>query len=367
MRALLSVASLAPSYGGPARTVARLADGLADLDLDVALWAPDGSAATTPFLRVASQVQRYPQAPPPVQASDQPDIVFDSGLWLPYNHRLARLARQCAVPRIVSTRGMLEPWALRHRWAKKRIAWYVYQRRDLQAARAIHVTSEQEAEGVRQAGLTAPVAIVPHGVDIPEALPTGERPAIRRALFLSRIHPVKGLPLLVDAWARVRPAGWELVLAGPDEEGHRADMQRQIDAAGLTNTIQFVGSVSDDAKWPLLASADLFVLPSHSENFGLVVAEALGAGVPVLTTTGTPWREIEHHASGWRVAPDVDALAGALANATACDRPTLEEMGKRGRALVLDRYSWYDAAHKMTAVFAWALGMGDRPPTLHFD
>ena len=151
----------------------------------------------------------------------RPESCMIMGLWLPSNHAAARAARRAGRPFIVSTRGMLAPWSLaQSRW-KKRFGWTLYQRRDLHSAALFHATAEQEAEDVRRVGLRQPVALIPNGVDLPGRYGT-DRPKgeARQALFLSRIHPKKGLLNLVQAWAAVRPEGWELVLAGPDADGH---------------------------------------------------------------------------------------------------------------------------------------------------
>lgn len=266
-----------------------------------------------------------------------------------------------------STRGMLEPWALAHKRWKKRMAWPLYQRADLAKAAVLHATSEAEAVSIRRAGLRVPVAVIPNGVDVPENLPERNRGEVRRALFLSRLYPVKGLPLLVEAWGRLRPIGWELVIAGPDEGGHRAHVERLVRDAGLTDAVTFAGPVADADKWALYRTADLFVLPTHSENFGLVVAEALGAGVPVLTTTGAPWRELETHGCGWWTEVSVDALAEALVQATQTPRADLDAMGERGQALVRERYGWDDAARHMKAVYEWVLSGGPQPSCLYLD
>ena len=261
---------------------------------------------------------------------------------------------------------MLSEWALNAKRAKKRVAWFLYQRRALQTAAAFQATAEAEAEDVRRLGLRQPVAVIPHGVQMPPSdggatSPLGPGGGARTALFLSRVHPKKGLPHLVSAWDAVRPEGWRLVIAGPDEAGHRVEIERQVAAAGLDDAVRFEGPVGDDDKWELYRSADLFVLPTHSENFGIVVAEALAAGLPAITTHGAPWRALETHRCGWWVPIGAEPFAAALRDATSAPPEVLRDMGARGRDYVHQNLSWDRTAADHLALYRWLLGSAPRP------
>lgn len=360
--------SLHASHGGPPRTVTALAETLGRDGASVRLVAvrdgtdddlilPDPDAVRVSLVAPGRGESSRVRA---AVAAGAPDLVHDHGLWLPFNHAVARAARE--TPRVVSTRGMLEPWARRHRWLKKRAAWAVFQRRDLARASVFHATAESEADHLGALGLGRPVAVIPNGVAIPaeSAAAVRDPERTRRAVFLSRVHPKKGLPLLLDAWAQVAPAGWELVVAGPDEGGHRAELEAQARRLGVP--ARFVGPVADADKWDLYRSADLFVLPTYSENFGVVVAEALAAGVPALTTTGTPWAALAEHACGWVVEPAVRPLRDALAAAVALPDAERAAMGARGRALVAARFGWPAIARDMAEVYDWVLGRRSSPP-----
>jgi glycosyltransferase involved in cell wall biosynthesis len=149
-------------------------------------------------------------------------------------------------------------------------------------------------------------------------------------LFMSRLHPSKGLLMLVDAIAQLRPTDWQVTIAGPDEAGHRQEVENYASRHGVSDWFEFIGDVQGGDKWSLLKSADLFVLPSHSENFGLVVAEALYAGVPVVTTSATPWQKVEEYRCGWICQPEVDDLTRVLGAALKCSDDVRREMGARG-------------------------------------
>lgn len=377
MKLFIAGTSVAPAYGGPAYSVSRLATALAERGHRVGLWTPDGSVADTPLLD-DSAVERLTGTPvAALDRFDRPDVLHDNGIWLPHNHRLAAVAARRRVPRIVSPRGMLEPWAIRHKGGRKSLAWWLYQRRDLTRASGHHATAESEGGNLARLGLGVPVHVIPNGVDVPDTAPALEARArrdgvgrgagdaaaagtgsLRTALFLGRIYPVKGLPLLIEAWARVRPAGWTLTIAGPDEAGHRALVEDAVRRAGLERVVIFAGALDGEAKRRALFDADLFVLPTHSESFGMAIAEALAHGLPVLTTRGAPWPMLESRRCGWWVTPDADGIAAALAAATRLERATLMEMGERGRELVRAEYGWDRVADRFLEMYDASLQGG---------
>jgi glycosyltransferase involved in cell wall biosynthesis len=360
VKLFLAGTSLLPAYGGPAYSVSRLALALTEAGVQVGLWAPDQSAATTPLLSAESPVQRLTGTE--AEALDsfgKTDVLHDNGIWLRHNHRLAELAAERGIPRVVSTRGMLEPWAMNHKRMKKLLAWLLYQRRDLKRAHCHHTTAEAEASNVQRLGLGVPVCMIPNGVDVPEVdrkrgsveSAKIDRGGKKTALFLGRIYPVKGLPMLIEAWARVRPDGWLLQIVGPDEAGHRAEVEKAVSAASLNDVISFVGPLEGQAKRSVWQDADLFVLPTHSESFGMVIAEALAYGLPVLTTTGAPWSVLPERGCGWWVDPTVDGIADRLRQATSLDSTTLQAMGAKGRELVAAEFGWERVAKQFVVIY----------------
>lgn len=380
---IYTIASLRKNAGGPSRSVTNLCAELGQLGVSVELFSQACSAAglddgnimpssdqarTTLVKMFYLPLLRMGYAPTLgaalLERSQQIEngLLHDNGLWLPINHTAATIAHQSNFPRIVSPRGMLEPWALSYRAWKKRLAWNLYQRRDLESVAVLHATSQREAENFRQLGLRPPIAIIPNGTDLPEwrdlAYPKGSP---RTMLFLSRIHPVKGLLNLVQAWQTVKPTGWKMIIAGPDEGGHQKIVEAAIHQSGLQNDFAFTGSVYGDDKEALYRSADLFVLPTFTENFGLVVAEALACGVPVITTKGAPWQGLHTHRCGWWIDIGVEPLAAALHEAMNLPPDTLRDMGQRGRTYVEQNFGWPGIAQQMLSVYRWVLGQGDKP------
>jgi glycosyltransferase involved in cell wall biosynthesis len=174
---------------------------------------------------------------------------------------------------------------------------------------------------------------------------------------------VKGLLNLAAAWGRLAGAfpGWHLIIAGPDEGNHRADVEAALRANGVFDRTTFTGPVSGNAKTQLYCLSDLFVLPTFSENFGVVVAEALAAGCPVITTTGTPWKELEECQCGWRIAIGAEPLAKALREAMSLPEEQRKAMGLRGREMVRERFSWDAIAKQTIELYMWACGKGPLP------
>jgi glycosyltransferase involved in cell wall biosynthesis len=355
MRVLHTIDSLRLQTGGPARTVPALVSALAENGLEVDLWARE----LPEFFTTAAKVVLHTGSLERLLAvgGRRPDIVHDHGIWLRSNHDVCRLAAHYGIPRVVSPRGMLEPWALDHRRWKKKLAWWLYQRADLQRAAALHATAEAEAAQFRCLGLRSPITVIPNGIDVPnlQRSPSSEE-GCRTALFLSRVHPKKGLPLLVEAWARVRPAGWRMKVVGPDENHHVAAVKTLVQQAGIADAWEFTAEVNDREKWASYKEADLFILPSHSENFGMVVAEALAAGVPVITTTGCPWAGVLQHGCGWWVEPAAVGLATALQDACSRAPDELLLMGQRGRRWMESDFGWNKVAQRMTALYQAVLG-----------
>jgi glycosyltransferase involved in cell wall biosynthesis len=320
---------------------------LISMDHDVVVWAADGSTpeseSKVPVVRGALHevLSRF----------GRPDVIHDNGMWLPHNHRVAALASSRSIPRIVSTRGMLEPWARAHKRFRKSLAWHLYQKRDLKSASVLHATSRTEEKNLRAADLGNRIAMIPNGVDVPPNVERSPGSSRRIAAFVGRLYPVKGLPMLLDAWASVRPRGWELRIAGPDEQGHRRELEETVKRLQLRDDVTFLGPVRASAKSDLLNSADLFVAPSHTESFGMAIAEAMAHGLPVLTTSSTPWPEIESEKIGWMAEPTAIAIASALSTAVVTDYAALREMGMRARQLVSERYSWHRAAMQFEQLY----------------
>jgi len=363
-----SVASLAPETGGPARSVSNLSLALASLGVKVTILAVDLGKGFSSALIPDHELIEVVNVPVKVRAGLRPVyipnlriwiqeiasekenlIIHDHGIWLPQNWFVCNYATNNQIPLVISPRGMLEPGALQQKRIKKKVALFLYQRNLLMQAAALHAASPFEAAHLRDFEIDKPVIMIPNGTDLPpdsEGEKTRDKNDIH-ILFLSRIHPIKGLLLLVESLGKIKSRDWKLTIAGYNENNHQADVEKAVREANLTDRVEFAGPVQNEEKWSYFRDADLFVLPSYSENFGIVVAEALAAGVPVITTTGTPWEELVSHKCGWWVEPTVEEVAGALDQAFRLSPDVLKAMGKRGQSLIHRKYTWDSVGKKM--------------------
>jgi glycosyltransferase involved in cell wall biosynthesis len=380
-----TVASLDSVHGGVSRVVPQMADALCEQGCHVSVVAVNDSARSstpvlpgrakflgTPALSVANHRLWSPKFTEQIAKSfapSMPRLLHDNGLWGYTNYMAARFAARQRIPLVISPHGMLEPWALQEKRIRKRVALAVFQRNVLDSAAMLIVTAQSELESVRRAGLRQPVAIVPLGVSMPTT-PARHvtNSSMRKILFLSRVHPKKGLLALVEAWHRVGQPGWQIIIAGPDEDGHLAQVQELIRRLGLASQFEFHGEVAGEVKRELYESADAFVLPTFSENFGVVVAEAMSYALPVLTTRGAPWSVLESINAGWWVEPGVDGLADGLCKLLATTAGQRAVMGRAGRAYVAENLGWSLAGRMTYEAYAWVLdSRRDKPTHVRLD
>jgi glycosyltransferase involved in cell wall biosynthesis len=372
------IAGLAAAHGGPSYSVPRLVEALQRLDVDARLFSV-ASGAPPPDLPPGTRF--FPQSLRGVpllkhfaissalrlelmSAGGKVAVLHGHGLWLKPNLDVAAAARRRRIPLVVSPRGMLAAEARRYSKARKALVWRFGQRAALEGAACLHATSASEHDDIRAAGLRAPIAVIRNGIDLP-ILHDDPREVGARTMVLSlgRIHPKKGLAALVSAWASVEPQrpGWRLRIVGPDENGHAAEL-RQLAARSGLRRVTVEEPLYGEGKAAAFGEAGLFVLPSRNENFGLTVAEALAAGVPVIATRGTPWGGLATEGAGWWVEGTPAALAEALLAATARPAPELAAMGRRGRAWMERDFGWDRVAAEMLLVYRWLVSGGSPPP-----
>jgi glycosyltransferase involved in cell wall biosynthesis len=362
LRILQVVIGVDRVLGGLSLFVAELSAELADQGHHVQIICGPGGAKEPWPTGAARTLACSPDSKEWNSAFDTADIIHVHGLWLPFYHRALVSARRRKKPHLLSTHGMMEAGALRFSRWKKQLALTLYQRRDLKLAPVLHATAEPEWRTLRDFGLGQPIVTLPPGVRLPVLSPPAPAGgASRRALFLGRIHGKKGILDLIEAWSVVRPAHWKLDLAGPDEGGYLQKVRRAIEERGLGKDVFYHGPAFGPAKEKLLRSSSLLVVPSISENFGIVVAEGLAYGLPVITTQGTPWQVLEREDCGWWVPAQAPALVKALEAAMHLSPEKLVQKGRRGRLLAERDFGWPRIAGQMAEVYAWLLEKKEKP------
>lgn len=286
------------------------------------------------------------------------DILFSNNLWNYPAFLSAQLAQSKKMPHIVSIRGTLYPWSLSQGKLRKKIAWHLFQKRALQKASLVHVTCVDEHNAVRALGIKSPIAIVPHGInyDDYQNLPA-KKQAIedlglnndkKYILFMSRLHKKKGLDLLLEVWPELVKfyPDWCLLIVGPDYSNYTDKISALALENKIADNIKTMGMLTGHAKKSALAASEFFVLPSFTENFGVVIGEALAAGLPAITTTGTPWAEINTFKCGKHISLSKQNVYQALQEMMDLDEIALATMSKNAKSLIKKNYSWSAQALK---------------------
>lgn len=284
----------------------------------------------------------------------KPDVVHINCCWMPQCAFTQKWAQQLGYKVVLTPHGMLEPWIVkRNYWTKKLPALMLYQRKAVVKANVIHATAESERANLLALGYNSNIEIVPNGVDVSNIKIKDSWDKSKKILFLSRVHVKKGIEFLIGAAAQLRTEldGYEFIIAGEGEQSYIDSLKQKAANLGVDHLFNFCGGIYGDKKWELFQQADIFALPTYSENFGIVVAEALASGTPVITTTGTPWEELNTTNCGWCIAPTQETITNAIRQAITTPFETLAEMGARGRELMEQNYSTESVAGRMKELY----------------
>jgi glycosyltransferase involved in cell wall biosynthesis len=289
------------------------------------------------------------------------DVVHIHAVWNFPTWWAMRAAYRAGVPYMVAPQGSFEGWALnQNRWGKRLYGMFTEMPLLRRATWLQALTATEEGQ-FRRAGLDAPVVIVPNGID-PERFNRtaprlverlGLQEGGRTLLFLSRLHPKKGVDVLVEAFARFAPSHPEvfLVIAGHDGgTGYRSKIEELIARHGLEHRCRLIGEVRGVDKYETLLGADAFVLPSHSEGLPVAVVEAMGAGLPVVITPGCNLPEVAEQGAGLVVRADPGEVAEAL-NKVFASGDQARAMGENGRRLVRERFTWAGIARQLLEIY----------------
>lgn len=345
MKVLHYIPSLAVSAGGVASYLSVLCEELGKLvELHVATSYEskrEVKICNAIVHRISSGLTCYPSSKALLKEL-RPDVVHINGCWQPQLAFFQWAAQSLQIPVVLSPHGMLEPWIVkRHFLTRKWPAIHLYQRGLVKRADYLHATADAEKENLLRLGWNSRIAVIPNAVNIEDLPLKNNWSPKRRIVFMSRLHVKKGIELLLEALSYLKPDldSYEVIIAGEGEPHYVETLKKAAISFGLSEVVKFVGGVYGAGKVSLLQSADFFVLPTYSENFGIVVAEALACGTPVITTHGTPWRELEENECGWYIPIGANALEETLKKAISTKEKDRERMGRKGRCLVESSFS----------------------------
>ncbi|HWO32240.1 MAG TPA: glycosyltransferase [Candidatus Acidoferrum sp.] len=380
MKLLNVIRSLNPARGGPVESLKQCASAMAEMGHTteaVALDPPDAPWVrdlSFPVHALGPGSFAYGYSPTLIpwlqkRAGDY-DAVVVRGIWQYHSFACWRALRRSSTPYVVFPHGMLDPWfkrtyPLKH--AKKWMYWPWAEYRVLRDAKAVLFTCEEERLLARDSFrlYDCKEIVVNYGTVAPEENTETQKTAFfarypelrskRLALFMGRIHSKKGCDLLIEAFADVLgyDPDWHLVLAGPDQVGWQADLVALARRRLVSESITWTGMISGDVKYGALKAAEVFVLPSHQENFGIVVAEALACGIPVLISNKVNiWREIQQDGAGMVESDDLEGTRYLFRNWLALSALDRQRMKDRARECFRNRFEIGKSAESIVKAIA---------------
>ena len=391
--AIQIVHNLDNRYGGPSRSVPILSNSLQELgikqkllsvsfyqnekndmiekfDLDWVSSPKTGPIISGYSFNLKNQLQRLVRL-------EGCSIIHTHNLWNYVPWVANKVSKELSVNHIISPRGTLYEWNMNHHKYRKMLAWNLFQKSILENCACIHATAFSELKAIRRLGIRNEVAVIPNGIDVNEfdnlkdishhKLNIGLNKNRKYLLYCSRIEEKKNLDLLIKSFCRLSNSfpQWDILIVGPVFNKQYFDYCMSIpQKLNLSDRIIYKGFVNGKERLDTYGSSQLFVLPSFTENFGMAIAEALLAEIPVITSKGTPWGQIYNRNAGWVVDPSLDSIQSALKDALNKSDEELKRMGKNGSELAKE-YASHVQAKKMYDLYIWSLGKGPRPDFVH--
>ena len=388
MNVLHVVKSLNPITGGPAISVPSLCRELSYLDCNISLLTKSlggyyeledygNSKLIKKRFTISDLISMFHGVLPDLSNIMRGmDIVHLHEIWPIENAIIANYAKQNGIKLIISPHASLLPGDLNKtliKQVKKWLAWNIYLKHSFRSIDGINVTASNELSSVRAIGFKTNAALISNGINIKEFEELPGREVFKKyfpdlyekkiLLFFSRIEPKKGLSLLAHAWGKLAEKfpEWHLLIVGPNENNHWDYIKTILCSYGLKKKYTYAGFLHGEAKYAVLSAAQLFILPTYWENFGIVVAEAMMAKTPVITTTETPWEKIVPEGCGWIIKPDHEELVAIMDHALSLHENILDDMGNRGHVFIKKGYNWKDVALKMREFYSFILFGGVIP------
>ncbi len=374
MKVLHILGYLAERYGGPPRVAINLGQALQKLGVGVSWWATATEADKIGLAELDPGAYLFPTKFPHswcrspdfrhtlARHIDEADVLHLHQVWDYPLYAASQLARKHNKPYIVTPHGIFsQPW--RYNSLKKQLYLRLIAHPFLNNAACIHAITPTELSGFGKVGLQVPYVVIPNGIDRREfaELPTPsiaeqQWPELQNRIvvfFLGRLSPEKGLDLLIHAWKNIKVQYSKaiLMIAGPDHNGYRSEVESFVAKWGVKDSVLFTGMLKGRHKMQALSRADIFIQPSYSEGFSMSILEALAAGKPCVITENCNFPEVAEIDAGKVISSTVEDISDALLSLLAIDRYTRQQMGLRGKHLVINHYTWDIAAQKMLTVY----------------
>jgi glycosyltransferase involved in cell wall biosynthesis len=370
MKVLHVVPSFYPAYfyGGPIRSTFELCRNLVELGCEVRVLTTDANGLGKVLdvdkseevelpegfrVRYCPRRQRHSVSPTLMRLLPTymrwADVVHLTGVYNFPTLPTVFLGRSLNKPLIWSPRGALQRWEGSSRIGLKAVWDFLWYHTADRVELTMHVTSEQESRETLARFRKLRMAMIPNGVDVPIDLNRIERNGELRLLFIGRLDPKKGIEALLKACSLVDSAPpWRLAIAGWGAPEYVSQLKERIHALGVKGRVEIIGEVLSEAKKRLFECSDVTLVPSYTENFAIVVAEALAHGVPVIASKGTPWSRLEDMKCGLWVDNDPETLAAAIRSISTMP---LQDMGSRGRKWMQNEFSWRSVTNQMLDVY----------------
>ncbi len=366
--------AISEESSGPSYSVRRLTESLIKIGRDVNLLSLEWPNTpkinylhTFPIFgnpRIGSSPKLFDWLDKRVNNTSNPPILHNHGMWQMNAVYPGTIANKYKIPYIVSPRGTFSQIAFNSGSIIKKCFWPLYQKPSFKNVSLFHATSYQEYLDIRNRGFKQPVSIIPNGIDIPPRFEKSKR-SRRTLLFLGRIHPIKGLDILLPAWKHLQDKfpDWELRIVGNDfgyhgTTGYKNTIIKISNQLNLKRVI-FLDALFGIEKWKAYAESDIYILPTYSENFGVTIAEALSSGVPVIVTKGAPWENIEKIGAGYWTDISIESLSNSMEELMRMTPHELNIMGEKGRDWMINEFSWNIIAKKMSIMYDWVVNDND--------
>lgn len=369
---VLQFGTLDVAEGGPALSTFLTMRGIVDNGGETSIIMPpilgDGRVISDTVNRIYTEAPRWgrlayiPHLNNTIKTAGERDIIHIQGLWRYIGHGAAQFARLNNIPYMITLRGMLYPQALRSSAIVKKLSLLMYQRNDLQQASCIQATCEEEMAHYRNLGFTNPVAVIPNPIDCNSVDDDPMRKESFKIGYLGRVHPRKRIERLIYALDALKEQikDAELVIIGAGDEQYEQFLRNEVQRLNLKN-VTFAGFLSGKEKSKAISELSILAVPSDFENFGNIVTEALIRRVPVIASTGMPWKELVTHKCGWWINNDQDTINKTIFEAYKIGADKLMEMGNNGQRLMRDNYSVEMIGGKMMRLYEWLIGHNSKP------